>query len=342
MKMKILKNAYIFFFLSLLMVSCSDNADELIRKGDYDKAIIMLKEDLSKDYKNTQLRNKITKLYFTSATRYIEDNNLEESERNIERGIIYSDETNPEIKDEYADILVLLGSKLIKTGDKEGSVDLKKKYEKGVSLIRKAVGLSENNETGKAILNTLKKEEAQRYYDLAQVDYNTWSNDKRNTTLLMESYKNLALSIDIVALPESEMLKNKILESLMSQNIRTNPYDIRFTEIFFNNSNGYIAFRIRFHNNSNRDVVLSPGQFTLFDSDEKSYKFDVVAAKKGNYKGLIESIKINPDRFVTGLLVFDTDIKKSPVMSRMVWQDDLGNTYTKLFPKIPVMETKLE
>jgi len=68
----------------------------------------------------------------------------------------------------------------------------------------------------------------------------------------------------------------------------------------------------------------------------------VVAAKKGNYKGLIESIKINPDRFVTGLLVFDTDIKKSPVMSRMVWQDDLGNTYTKLFPKIPVMETKLE
>jgi hypothetical protein len=340
--MKLFISAYIFIFLSLFITSCSDNADELIRKGDYEKAIIKLKEDLSKDYKNTLLRNKITKLYFTSATRYIEDNNLEEAERNIERGIIYSDETNPEIKDEYADILVLLGTKLIKTGDKEGSVDLKKKYEKGVSLIRKAVGLSENNEAGKAILNTLKKEEAQRYFDLAQVDYNTWSGDKRNSTLLMESYKNLMLSIDIVALPESELLKNKILESLLSQNIRTNSYDIRLTEVFFNNLNGYLAFRIRFHNNSNRDVVLSPNQFTLVDAEDRSYKFDVVAAKKGNYKSLLESVKINPDRFVTGLLVFDTDMKKNPVISKMVWQDDLGNTYTKLFPKISVTELKLE
>lgn len=340
--MKKITRLYILFFFALFIASCSESPDELINKGDYDKAIILLKENLSKDYKNTSLRNKITKLYFTSATRNIEDNNLDEAERNIERGIIYSDEANPEIKDEYADVLVLLGSKLIKTGDKEGSVDLKKKYEKGVSLIRKAVGLSENNESGKAILNTLKKEEAQRYYDLAQVDYNAWSNDKRNSSLLTECYKNLTMSMDIVVIPEAEPLKNRILESLLSQNIRTNPYDIRYIEVFFNNLNGYIAFRLRFHNNSKRDVVISPAQFTLVDIDGKSYKFDVVAAKKGNYKGLLEGMKINPERFATGLLVFDTDIKKSPVMSKMIWQDDLGNTYTKLFPKVPVTEMKLE
>lgn len=340
--MKKFNPAYISIFLFLFIVSCSEDADELIKKGDYDKATIVLKEELSKDYKNTTLRNKITKLYFTSATRNIEDNNLDEAERNIERGVIYSDETNPEIKDEYADILVLLGSKLIKTGDKEGSVDLKKKYEKGVSLIRKAVGLSENNEAGKAILNTLKKEEAQRYFDLAQVDYNTWSNDKRNISMLTECYKNLMLSMDIFILPEAEPLKTRLLETLLSQNIRTNDYDIRYLEIFFNNLNGYLAFRIRFHNNSKRDVVISPSQFTLVDIENKTYKFDVVAAKKGNYKGLLEGMKINPDRFATGILVFDTDFKKSPVMSKMTWQDDLGNTYTKLFPKISITEMKLE
>jgi len=150
------------------------------------------------------------------------------------------------------------------------------------------------------------------------------------------------LSMDIVAIPEAEVLKTKLLESLLSQNIRTNPYDIRYIEVFFNNLNGYLAFRLRFHNNSNRDVVLSPNQFTLVDSEDRSYKFDLVAAKKGNYKGLLEGMKINPDRFATGLLVFDTDIRKSPVMSKMIWQDDLGNTYTKLFPKIPVTEIKFE
>jgi tetratricopeptide (TPR) repeat protein len=341
-----MKNKYLKYFLCsavfLFAVSCSESADDLIEKGEYDKAVVILKGELSKDYRNTGLRNKITKLYFTNATSNIEDGRLEEAERNLERGIIYSDETNPEIKDEYADILVLLGAKLIKTGDREGSVDLKKKYEKGVSLINKSVDLS-GNEKGKEILSVIKKEEAQRYFDLAQVDYNGWiSGSKRSLELLTESFRNLQRSMEIIPIPEAETLKNRLLEAFMSQNIKSNPYDIRFSEIFFNSDNGYTAFRIRFHNNSTRDIVVSPSQFTLYDTNEKSYKYDVVAAKKGNYKGLLESIKVNPDRFASGLLVFNTDFKKSPVMSKIVWMDDLGNTYTKFFPKAPLTGITLE
>jgi len=158
----------------------------------------------------------------------------------------------------------------------------------------------------------------------------------------VDSYRNLMLSMDIVTLNDSELLKNRIIEYLLSQNIKSNPYEIRLTDIFFNTDNGYLAFRIRFHNNSNRDIVVSPGQFTLYDENENSYKYDVVAAKKGNYKGLFESLKINPDRFTTGILVFDTDFKTDPVISKLIWQDGLGNTYTKQFPKISVTEIKLE
>jgi tetratricopeptide (TPR) repeat protein len=231
-----MKNKYLKYFLCsavfLLAVSCSESADDLIEKGEYDKAVVILKGELSKDYRNTGLRNKITKLYFTNATSNIEDGRLEEAERNLERGIIYSDETNPEIKDEYADILVLLGAKLIKTGDREGSVDLKKKYEKGVSLINKSVDLS-GNEKGKEILSVIKKEEAQRYFDLAQVDYNGWiSGSKRSLELLTESFRNLQRSMEIIPIPEAETLKNRLLEAFMSQNIKSNPYDIRFSEIF--------------------------------------------------------------------------------------------------------------
>jgi len=338
MKAKIL----IYAVLALLLFSCSDDADMLIEKGDYEKAIILLKEDLSKDYRNTGLRNKITKLYFTSAVRNIENNNLDEAERNIERGIIYSSENNPEIKDEYADILVLLGSKLVKSGDREGSVDLKKKYEKGVSLIKKAVGLSENNEKGKTLLSSIQKEEAQRHLDLAQLDYNSWKADRRNTSLLTESWRNLTISSEILQLPYADSLRTKLLESFLSNNVTSNPYDIRIMETFFNSENGYIALKIRFYNNSQRDIVVSRSHFTLFDSSGKSYKFDVVASIKGNYKGLLENFKINPYRFSTGLLVFDTSIRKNPVMSKIVWQDDMGNTFEKLFPKKSLTELVLE
>jgi tetratricopeptide (TPR) repeat protein len=341
-----MKYKYIKYILAaaivLLSVSCSESPDELIEKGEYDRAVVILKAELSKDYRNTGLRNKITKLYFTNAQSNIETGRLEEAERNLERGIIYSDETNPEIKDEYAEILVLLGAKLIKTGDREGGVDLKKKYEKGVSLIKKSVELSDN-EKGKEILSAIKKEDAQRFFDLAQVDFNGWvSDNKRKLELLIESSRNLQRSMEITPLPEAENLHNKLLEALLSQNLRSNPYDIKFSEVFFNTDNGYAAFRIRFHNNSNRDIVLSPSQFTLYDSNDKMYKYDVVAAKRGNYKNLLESAKINPDRYSSGLIVFNTDFKKGPVMSKIVWKDDLGNTFTKFFPKIPVTELVLE
>ncbi len=334
--------AIILLFLLISIFSCSENPDMLIEKGDYEKAIIILKEQLSKDYRNTVLRNKITKLYFTSAVRNIETGNLDEAERNIERGIIYSQEDNPEIRDEYAEILVLLGSKLVKTGEREGSVDLKKKYEKGISLIKKAVNLSENNTRGREILSALKKEEAQRFFDLAQVDYNSWLNNKRETRLLTDSYKNLLMSTEIVPLPDAEYLKTRLLESFLSYNIRSNPYDIKLLEVYHNEENGYIALKIRFYNNSSRDIVVSRNHFTLFDTSGKSYKFDVVAAKKGNYKGLLENFKVNPDRFSTGLLVFDTNIKKNPVISKIVWKDDMGNTFEKFFPSKSLTELSLE
>jgi hypothetical protein len=124
--------------------------------------------------------------------------------------------------------------------------------------------------------------------------------------------------------------------------MKGNPYDIKIMEIYFNAENGYIALKIRFYNNSSRDITVSRNQFTLFDASGKSYKFDVVAAKTGNYRGLLENFRINPDRFSTGLLVFDTNLRRNPVISKIVWKDDMGNTFEKLFPKKSITELTLE
>ena len=94
-------------------------------------------------FANEYVQTTDANLYFTNAQRNILENDLEEAERNIERGVIYSDETNPKIAESYAEILVQLGSGLIESGNRKGSVDLKKKYENGVKLLKKAVQLSE-------------------------------------------------------------------------------------------------------------------------------------------------------------------------------------------------------
>ena len=340
MFLKLLKYALIAFLL--LLSSCGENVELLIEKGEYDSAIIILKEELAKDYGNTQLRNTITTLYFTNARKNIRENKLSEAERNVERGIIYSDENNPEISEEYADILVLLGSRLIATGDNSGTIELRKRYEKGISLIEKSIPLTENNQKAAAILNAIKGDEAQIYLDQAFYSYNLWLNDQRNFSLLTESSKNLEFANEIMTLPGSKDLENQLLEAFLKQNIRSNPHDIRLTGIFFNHDNGFLAIRIRFHNNSNRNTVVSPAHFTLYDINGKSYKFDPEAARRGNYRGVFESFMVNPSRFTSGLLVFNVGVRTDPVLSRIVWSDESGNYAEKIFPDISVTEIDLE
>ncbi len=333
---------YLLFIFILLISSCGEDVDLLIEKGEYDSAIIILKEELTKDYGNTQLRNKITRLYFTNARKNIRENNLSEAERNVERGIIYSDENNPEISEEYADILVLLGSRLIATGDNSGTVELRRRYEKGISLIEKSVPLTENNKKALAILDAIKSDEARVYLDQAESYYNLWTNDTRNYSLLIESKKNLQLSGEIMKLPGARDLENKILEAFLKQNIRSNPHDIRVTGIFYNHDNGFLAIRIRFHNNSPRNTVVSPGHFTLYDIEGKSYNFDPAAARRGNYRGVLESFMVNPSRFVSGLLVFNIGSRTAPVISNIGWTDGIGNSAEKAFPGISVTEIDFE
>ncbi|MFO7810569.1 MAG: DUF4352 domain-containing protein [Candidatus Delongbacteria bacterium] len=330
----------IFVFLSVL--SCGESADELISRGEYDEAIVILKHDLSKDYENTKLRNKITKLYFTNAKKNIRENKLKEAERDLERGIIYSDENDPDTKDEYAEILVLLGSNLIGSGDRDGSVEQKKKYEKGLSLIERSIPLTENDQKARSILNTIKAEEAETYFDLSKEYYDMWLNDKNNLELLNESKKYLDQSKDIAVLKNTEDMENTLTGAYLTQNIKNRPYDIKLTTSYFNSDTGYIALKIRFYNNSDKNVVISPNQFTLYDTEKNEYKHSKTAAVRGNFKGILRNFMINPGRFLTGLLVFDTDIHRNPVLYKIEWEDKNKNRAEKKFPKIPITELDLQ
>ncbi|NOR46101.1 MAG: hypothetical protein GQ534_11000 [Candidatus Delongbacteria bacterium] len=321
-----------------LLISCSVHPEELEKSGNYEKALALYKEMLTEDYQNKDLRIKFTLCYFKNAAKHIDENNLDEAERNIERGIIYNKETNPEIKNQYANTILLLGKKLVKIGDLEGSVDLKKKYQKGYDLIEKSAFLLDDNSDAKKILKELNDQLSDKYYIKGKELFFQWQENLRNKKLLNESLK--LIDNALMYNPENKKaydLNNNILEKLLFESMKDQELSFRVMKIFHNTQTGISAFKIRFYNDHSQNIIISPDQFTLYDNNNTPYKFDSESSISRNYTGVLKRKRISPDRFSNGLLVFNTG-KKNPVISSLVWRNANGKPYEKEFPNKKLLD----
>ncbi|MCK4980908.1 MAG: tetratricopeptide repeat protein, partial [Candidatus Delongbacteria bacterium] len=271
--MKFILVVVTFFFL----VSCSTTPQELEASGDFEEALSLYKKMLTEDYQNKDLRVKFTLCYFKNAAKHIEENNLDEAERNIERGIIYNNETDPSIKNQYAEIIMLLGEKLVERGDLEGSVELKKKYQKGYDLIEKAVFLSDDNLAGKKILNKLNGVLSEKKFQKSKKLFFLWQENKRNRKLLTESLKLVESSLIFNSENSyAKDLSNNILEKLLFEPMKGQDFSFKIVKIFHNTQTGISAFKIRFYNDSSQDIIISHEEFTLYDSKDEMYKQEKV------------------------------------------------------------------
>ena len=323
-----------FFFF----ISCSIHPEELEEAGKYEEALVLYKEMLTEDYKNEDLRIRFTLCYFKNASRHIDENNLDEAERNIERGIIYNKETKPEVKNQYANTILLLGKKLVNIGDLEGSVDQKKKHQKGYDLIEKAVFLLDDNSDAKKILKELNDQLSDKYYKKSNELFFQWQENSRNKKLLNESLKLIDNSL--MYNPENKKaydLNNNILESLLFESMKDQEFSFRITRIFHNTNSSISAFKIRFYNDNLQNIIISPDQFTLYDNNNAPYKFDKESSVSGNYTGVLNRRRISSNRFSNGLLVFNTG-KKNPVISSLVWRNANGKSYEKEFPNKKLLD----
>ncbi|MDA3884994.1 MAG: tetratricopeptide repeat protein [Candidatus Delongbacteria bacterium] len=315
-----------------VLISCSVHPEKLEESGNYEKALALYKEMLTEDYQNEDLRIKFTLCYFKNATKYINENDLDEAERNIERGIIYNKVTNPKIKNQYANTILLLGNKLVKIGNLEGSVDLKKKYQKGYELIEKSVLLLDDNSDAKKILNDLNKQLSNKYYEKGNELFFQWQENSRNNKLLNESLKLVESSLVFnTENKNAKNLDNTILEILLFESMKDQELSFRIMKIFHNTQTRISAFKIRFYNDHSQNIIISPEQFTLYDNDDIAYKFDKESSVSRNYTGLLKRKRISPSRFTNGLLVFNTG-KKSPNISSLIWRSSDGKSYEKEFP----------
>lgn len=322
----------------LFLISCSTTPQELEASGDFEKALSLYKKILTEDYQNKDLRIKFTLCYFKNAAKHIEENNLDEAERNIERGIIYNNETDPGIKNQYAEIIMLLGERLVEIGDLEGSVELKKKYQKGYDLIEKAVFLSDDNLAGKKILNKLNGVLSEKFFQKSKKLFFLWYENKRNKKLLTESLKLIETSLIFNGEnSNAKDLSNNILEKLLFESTKGQKISFRIVKIFHNTQTGISAFKIRFYNDSSQDIVISHEEFTLYDDNDKMYKLEKASATSGNYVGLLSRKKISPSRFINGLVVFNTG-KKNPILSSLVWRNANGRSYEKEFPNKKILK----
>ena len=328
----------IIIIIFSLFTACSVDPQELEKSGDYSKALSLYKEMLIEDYQNKDLRIKFTLCYFKNASRHIKDNNLDEAERNIERGIIYNKETNPLIKNEYANTILSLGAELVDIGNLDGSVKQKKKFQKGYDLIQKAVFLLDDNSDAKSILNKLNDQLSEKDYDKSKNLFFQWRENSRNKLLLTESLKlvenSLVFNVDNVRAKE---LNDIILEKLLFESIKNQDLSFRIMKIYHNTQSGISAFKIRFYNNNLQNIIISPEQFTLYDSNNIAYKFDKESSIAGNYSGLLRRKKISSNRFSNGLLVFNTG-KENPIISSLMWRNSDSVTYEKEFPNKKLLE----
>lgn len=329
---------FLFIIVSLFFFSCSIDPQELENSGKYEKALELYKEMLAEDYYNQDLRIKFTLCYFKNASKHIDKNNLEEAQRNIERGMIYNQDTNPLIKDQYANTILSLGKKFVEIGDLDGSVEQKKKFQKGYDLIERSVFLLDDNSEANTILKKLNDKLSEKYFLKSREQYYVWQENNKNKNALTESLKLIDNSL--ILNPENKnafQLNNTILEKLLFENMRDQSFSFRIVKIFHNTQNRLSAFKIRFYNDHTQDITLSPDQFTLYDNNDIAYKFDVKASVSGNYTGVFNRKKLSPSRFTNGLLVFNTG-KKSPIISSLVWRSSTGIVYEKEFPNKKLLD----
>lgn len=329
---------YLLIITFFVFFSCSIDPQDLENSGQYDKALELYKEMLAEDYYNQDLRIKFTLCYFKNASKHIENNNLEEAQRNIERGMIYNKETNPQIKDQYANVILSLGKKYVQVGDLDGSVELKKKFQKGYDLIERSVFLLEDNSEAKKILKELNNKLSEKYYLKSKDMYYLWQENSVNKNALTESLKLVDNSL--IFNPDNKnalQLNNDILEKLLFESMRDQDFSFKIVKIFHNTQTQISAIKIRFYNDSSQDIILSPDQFTLYDDNDITYKFDKEAVHTGNYTGLLNRKRLSPSRFTNGLLVFKTG-KKNPVISSLVWRNSTDKVYEKEFPDKKILD----
>ena len=323
---------FLIILTLFLLISCSVHPEKLEESGNYEKALALYKEMLTEDYQNKNLRIKFTLCYFKNASKHIDENNLDEAERNIERGIIYNKETNPDIKNQYANTILLLGKKLVKIGDLDGSVDLKKKYQKGYDLIEKSAFLLDDNSEAEKILIELNNQLSDKYYKKSNELFFQWQENSRNKKLLNESLVLVENSLAFnTKNKNANDLNNNILEKLLFEPMKEQELSFRIMKIFHNTQTGISAFKIRFYNDYSQNVIISPEQFTLYDNNNTPYKFDSESSISRNYTGLLKRKRISSGRFSNGLLVFNTG-KKNPVISSLIWRSSEGKSYEKVFP----------
>ncbi len=340
----------LMIILSLLIFnSCTENPDDLLKKGFLNQAIDVYKEQLRQDYNNPNLRRKITFTYFDIALVDISEGDIFSAKNNIEIANIYADKKDVETKKRYSSILCDLGELYIDLGsdNNNGSdTSLKKKrhYDKGISLINESVKIYDKNNKGIKILSNLNENRAEQYYNKGVSLYNRWFENQEVETLIFESRDNLnkAIKLNYSKSKDSKKLLEKIKENLVSLASKNDLYSFKVTDIIYNKRTRYLAINMRFFNNEiNGYRAVDPKQFTLYDSNGNKFKPYKNIEELSGYKNLMRRRRLDAQRSFKGLLVFNLGKKRIKKFKKLIWVSSKGEIAKKEFPNKDITKIKL-
>jgi len=346
------KNIFKLFLVSIIftsLISCSEDPDLLLKNGKFAAAINIYKKQLSKDYNNSELRQKITFSYFDKASKDILGKKLKSAEDNIEKGIIYHDDKDKETMKRYSIILCDLGQLFIEEGlsnnSKNSDVKNKKLYEKGISLIDKSIKLDGNNGKGKKILAKLNEEKAESYYNSGKRLLNKWFENQEVEHLIFESQINFIKAKEL-KYSESDKVEKElenIKEYLVKIASKTELYSFKLIDIFFNRKTNILAINLRFFNNEVKGFrAVDPKQFTLYDTKGNKYKPYKYTDELSGYKNVMKRRRLDANRSFKAMLVFDLGKKRVLKFSKLIWVSSKGEIAKKEFPNKNITKIKLD
>ena len=340
-----------FFFIipfALLLLSCTQSPEELLKKGKTEEALKKYIEQLSEQYYTTEsneIRNKISSVYFKMTKDFMKEGDLQAALKNLERSQIYASEKDKNYKKKYADILCTIGEHYLKTGSDspiEG-VNKNRLYNKGLALVNKSVEIAGAKSKGNKILNDLRLKKAEESYNDGIAAFNRFLENRSRSELIIEAKHKFNQAKKLNSTRKSiDKYLDDIKEKTLSIALKDREYSLKLEDpVFYNNSTGKLALKFRFYNyKKNGFRAVAPSQFTLYDTKGNIYKPLENNEELTGYKGVLIRRRLDAQRSIKGLLVFKVGRYKRK-FDKLVWVSSMGETEIKYFPDKDIRKIKL-
>ncbi len=333
LKNKLFQGVFLFFTI-MALVSCggsqSEDAESAYQNGNYKLAIQLFSEALQKDPGNPTFKERVAVCYmYRGLEFYNSTRNVKSFSGNFEKALDFvPEETSPEFKQIYSDMLFKLAEAYISTTP-QNEIEREDFLNKGITYLDEALFQNSENRSADSLLAKIKQDNFQKMFDKGNKFYNdAKKSGKDELYFSAEYYFKKAADFDIYNKEAKQLLSKTREKSLSLINVND---DLALAVGDYTYQDNRLILDLRIQNFLTTPLAVNISNFVLVDADGKSYSPDN-ETMSGKLKG--KSIKngtLDPKKtYMDGLVVFP--VSKNTKLDYLTYRSDHGKVTKKYFP----------